>query len=199
MRIRATAVILLSLGLAMLAAGAKFWETKPPEEWTPEEVDELLTNSPWAQVSGVGRPNAIPMYLASAEPMRIAEQRKRAMRKTTGASDASFAEYQALLAESPNQYVVLAILPPKREALADGDFTRRLEKDSKLRSGGASYPVYTYFPPSSTDPYLRVVFHRPPSLERGLQIAVYVPGVHDGYRQLVFNVKEMVFRGKPAY
>lgn len=35
-------------GAALLLA-AEFWETKAPEDWTPEEVEQLLTDSPWSQ------------------------------------------------------------------------------------------------------------------------------------------------------
>jgi hypothetical protein len=31
------------------AAGGEFWNKKPPAEWSSEEIDRLLTNSPWAR------------------------------------------------------------------------------------------------------------------------------------------------------
>jgi hypothetical protein len=30
-------------------AVVEFWEKKPPSEWTPEEIDRLITKSPWAK------------------------------------------------------------------------------------------------------------------------------------------------------
>lgn len=36
--------------LRPLAAGnSEFWEKKPPSEWTNEEIDRLITKSPWAK------------------------------------------------------------------------------------------------------------------------------------------------------
>jgi len=39
-----------SLVLRPLTAGsAEFWDKKPPADWTSEEIDRLLTKSPWAR------------------------------------------------------------------------------------------------------------------------------------------------------
>src|SRR5262245_36251994 len=35
--------------LGLLASAGDFWNRKPPEQWTPEEIDRLLTKSPWAK------------------------------------------------------------------------------------------------------------------------------------------------------
>lgn len=45
----------ISLGaISALGATAKpFWEEKPPEQWTKDEIDQLLNNSPWAQKAAV--------------------------------------------------------------------------------------------------------------------------------------------------
>src|SRR5450631_2913175 len=32
---------------------AEFWNTKKPEDWTPEEIQELSTRSPWAKEASV--------------------------------------------------------------------------------------------------------------------------------------------------
>jgi hypothetical protein len=46
--------ILASLGLptaigAMGAAAKEFWDEKFPEDWTPEDIKHILSNSPWVQ------------------------------------------------------------------------------------------------------------------------------------------------------
>ncbi len=33
----------------LYAANPEFWEKKPPSEWTSEEIDRLITRSPWAK------------------------------------------------------------------------------------------------------------------------------------------------------
>ena len=54
MQIRETPLLLtrrsvLLLAGAGLAWSAEFWDKKPPEEWTREEIDKLLAKSPWAK------------------------------------------------------------------------------------------------------------------------------------------------------
>jgi hypothetical protein len=36
-------------GWTLNAATADFWDKKPPAEWTSEEIDRLITKSPWAK------------------------------------------------------------------------------------------------------------------------------------------------------
>jgi len=43
------AILLGSAGFACRAAIVEFWEKKPPAEWTTEEIDRLITKSPWAK------------------------------------------------------------------------------------------------------------------------------------------------------
>jgi len=38
----------------LLAANDTFWNTKDPADWTAEEIDRLLTHSPWAKDATVG-------------------------------------------------------------------------------------------------------------------------------------------------
>ncbi len=39
----------LFLTSGRLSAAAHFWETRPAPQWTTEELEELITNSPWAK------------------------------------------------------------------------------------------------------------------------------------------------------
>jgi len=36
-------------GLRLDAAATDFWNKKPPSQWTHEEIDRLITKSPWAK------------------------------------------------------------------------------------------------------------------------------------------------------
>ncbi|HLH19572.1 MAG TPA: hypothetical protein VKX45_20275 [Bryobacteraceae bacterium] len=40
---------MLLLAGAGLAWSAEYWEKKPPEQWTRDEIDQLLSKSPWAK------------------------------------------------------------------------------------------------------------------------------------------------------
>jgi hypothetical protein len=50
---RRSALLLAGAGLTgwvrLDAAAAEFWEKKPPSEWTSEEIDRLISKSPWAK------------------------------------------------------------------------------------------------------------------------------------------------------
>jgi len=51
---RRSALLLAGAGFAAwarldAAAGPEFWDKKPPSEWTTEEIDRLITRSPWAK------------------------------------------------------------------------------------------------------------------------------------------------------
>ena len=40
---------MLALAARLRGSDADFWNKKPPMDWTPEEVDRLLKDSPWAK------------------------------------------------------------------------------------------------------------------------------------------------------
>ena len=50
-QIKALAIILTLTTTAAMAA--EFWETKPFMEWSPKEIEKLLTDSPWAGKGGL--------------------------------------------------------------------------------------------------------------------------------------------------
>src|SRR5436189_4929280 len=39
----------IAIGERLLAASRDFWNRKPPSQWTPDEIDRLVTKSPWAK------------------------------------------------------------------------------------------------------------------------------------------------------
>ncbi|HLK64804.1 MAG TPA: hypothetical protein VKU19_15270 [Bryobacteraceae bacterium] len=46
---RRSVLLLAGAGVAFGATGPEFWDKKPPSEWTTEEIDRLITKSPWAK------------------------------------------------------------------------------------------------------------------------------------------------------
>ena len=169
--------------LMFLAATTGFWETKSPDSWTVREIQSILESSPWSRTLRVPG-GTLEVHLSSALPMREAENRQRAFQKRAGAPDASFAEYLAMVEEGG--YIVLGVNTNDREAFADGAMVSRMQKDTEMRAGKKAYPLLTHFPPSSTDPYLRLVFTRPrlaPS-DKSLAFTFLVPGAIDPYRRV---------------
>ena len=48
--------VLLLAGAGLAWAGTDFWNKKEPGQWTPEEIDKLLTKSPWAKEVSASAP-----------------------------------------------------------------------------------------------------------------------------------------------
>jgi hypothetical protein len=193
---------LLLPGMLLLASATPFWEAKPPAQWTVEEAQSLLFDSPWAMTAQAGKDSlAAPVwvYVASAEPAILAEDRLRSSRKSRD-EDPSWTEYREYLTENAGKYIVIAIGGANPRDLLDNSETRRVEDESRLRIGKRKYKIVGHFPPSSTDPFVRLVFPRDlqPG-DRSLAFEVYVPGTGAPYRQVEFRLKDMVYRGHPSY
>jgi hypothetical protein len=188
---------LSALLLAFLAA--PFWETKPPVEWTPQEVIQVLTDSPWGQIVDSpdrDRSSPVQIYIADAKPVREAELRRRAMSKRKLADDPLWEDYQAYLRENEGKYIIVAVSLIKPRVLDDEAEIRRMEAESVLRIGKRKLKVEGHFPPSSTDPYLRFVFPRDiQSSDKTLNFELYIPGLPSPYRQAEFRLKDLLYYG----
>ena len=66
---------MLAILLTLLLAAAPFWEAKGPAAWSEDELNQLLTESPWAQVAEGPSANlpGVQVYLATAKPIQLAE------------------------------------------------------------------------------------------------------------------------------
>ena len=185
-----------------------FWESAPPVEWSEEQLIGLLNDSPWAQTVGdVGRATRLPgppvlMYLASATPMRQAEEeliRRRYKQQPDlhAAIVDAREEYKAYLAEQAGKVIVVAI-PLAAHALSDVGETKRMESESLLRVGKRKVKATGHFPPTPADPILRLIFPR--DLAEGTKeftVEVYLPSISGPYRSATFRVKDLVYRGQP--
>ncbi|MBL8176626.1 MAG: hypothetical protein JNK48_18260 [Bryobacterales bacterium] len=181
-----------------------FWETKAPKEWNDEDLLEMFHNSPWAQSTQFQNTIPIAVYLATAKPMRDAEEEaiRRYTSKQPGSQPPDMGarnEYLAYLEENPGKSIVLAIREPDVTALAEAEETRRMEKESQLKAGGKKYRMTGYFPPAGADPVLRLVFPRPPAQVKELAFDIYIPGITGPYRQASFRLKDLNYRGRPEY
>jgi hypothetical protein len=173
----------IALWLALMAT--PFWETKAPQDWSAAEVDRLLTDSPWAQTI-----EGVTMFLATARPAREAE-RERARRKNT--ADPEFTDF---LEQDQGKHIVLALSYRNFGALADAVEAKKMEEESILRVGKKKYKMTGQFPPTRSDPYLRLVFPREvgPN-DKSLVFELYVPGALLTYRMVEFRMKGLVYRG----
>lgn len=186
----------------LLFAAAPFWQTKQPTDWTLDDARALLTNSPWAQMADAGGDSPSPpvqVYLATAEPVIAAEERLRAAKKTAE-TDPAWEEYVEYRIANAGKFIVLAIRVLKPEAYLDNSETKHMEDESYMRAGKKKVRVAGHFPPSSTDPFVRLVFPREVVTgDRSLKFDLYVPGVGSPYREVDFPKKELEYHGQPSF
>jgi hypothetical protein len=189
--------------LAMLFA-APFWETREPRQWTDEELQELMTDSPWAQTTTFNQEHEVPVYIASAKPLREAEAEslrrytslQEKLRKQQVTDLGARSEYEAYLAENEGKVIVIGIRNPNLKALAEAEESKHMEEESRLKAGRKVYRLSGHFPPAGADPVLRLVFPRPDlSGVKDLHFELYIPGVTGPYREAVFRVKDLRFKG----
>ena len=66
-----------------------------------------------------------------------------------------------------------------------------------MKVGRKKYKITGHFPPTPSDPYLRLVFPRAvaPS-DKIVEFDLYLPGAPQPYRIAEYVVKELMYRGK---
>ena len=191
-----------SLWTLFLLLAAPFWEEKPPRQWSNGDLDLMFRNSPWAQTAllttRIGGEPQIFVYLASAKPMQEAEEERRVRRNRK--SDPVAEEYTTWSADNSGKYIVLAVHVPVSFTFTDESESKRMEKETALRIGRRRYTPVLHFPPSSTDEHLRFVFPRDvPDSAKKLTFEFYVPSIAGPYREAVFALKDLIYKGAQSY
>lgn len=191
----------------VLLLGVPFWEMKPPAQWTGEEIRELFASSPWAQTLTVPGGPPVTVYLATAGPLRDGE-REAIRRGATEPANEARADYESFVQDRDGRIVVLAVsltkIPraadPELEAAFPPDELKRMEAGCTMRAGGRKQPMAGHFFPSAGDPWLRVVFPRPnPAGARELVFDLYVPLTTMPLRRAVFRLRDLMYKGRPAF
>ena len=80
--------------------------------------------------------------------------------------------------------------------MAEAQEIKQMEEQSKLKAGGKTHKMTGYFPPAPSDPVLRIVFPRPPATVKELNFELYIPGVTGPFRQAIFRLKDLNYRGQ---
>jgi hypothetical protein len=189
----------------LLAFAEPFWQEKPVAEWTDIQLAQFLADSPWAHsssTSGKAAPNALPVvaYLASAEPVRKAEQeraRRTALRRKQE-EDPLAEEYRAWMDDTLPTHIVLAVRSGSTTAFSNGAEIRRMEDGCWMKTSKGKFKLSRYFPPAPHDPILRLAFPRGAAGadEKNLSFELYVPGVSGPFRDVQFAVKDLAVNGK---
>lgn len=188
----------------LLFLAAPFWETKAPAEWTEDELQRLLTNSPWAQMAEAPAKSngpGVQVYLATAAPINQAERERdrRALRKrpVPPEPDPLAEEYRVWLEDNRKSQIVLAVNVWNTNAYSKSREMARMENECVMRAGRRKFKMSGHFPPSPGDPYLRLAFPR--QVEPGdktISFDLYLPGIPLPFRTVEFNVKDMMLKGK---
>jgi hypothetical protein len=183
---------------------APFWEAKPPVQWSDIEIAALLNNSPWAQPAiGPSNPAPVPVMLATARPIEQAvEEKARRARlknppKEPAEPDPAVEDYLEWLRDNRATHFIVAIPIANPRAFADANEVKRMEEESILQVGRRKIKITGHFPPSPSDPYLRLAFPRQVELkDKTITFELYLPGVNIPFRTVEFDLKGMVIGGK---
>jgi hypothetical protein len=93
--------------------------------------------------------------------------------------------------------IVLAVHIQNNRGFLDDAEVQRMEKETTMRAGKKKIKLTGSFPPSESDPYLRLAFPRQVDLsDKSLIFELYLPGVPAPYRNAEFRLKDMVSNGK---
>ena len=119
----------------------------------------FATESPWAQQTAEA-PQVV-VYLATAAPIEHAEAELRLrLKKNPHPLPEPDPDYVEYLNTHRAENLVLAITYPTLAGLGDAVENKRMEDESVMRIGKKSYGIVGHFPPTPSDPVLRLIFPR---------------------------------------
>jgi hypothetical protein len=173
-----------------------FWEARPPEQWSQLEIYLMRTSSPWAQQ--VGRVAPVVVFLATALPIEHAEAELRLrMKKNPEPLPEPDPDYLDYLRDHRDEVLVLGVTYPRLLTFGKPGEDKRMETETAMIVGKKEYPILGHFPPSPTDPVLRLIFPREVKPgDREIVFRLYLPGLNFPDREAVFRVKDLMYQGK---
>ena len=179
----------------LLFLGQPFWEAKPPERWTDAEIDTIRYHSPWAQT--LGPSPEVPVWLATAAPIEEAEGEARLRSKHTEKEPDP--DYTGYVTEHEAEVFVLALTYPTLRGLGSAAEQRRMEEECLMKIGHKTYHISGHFPPTPSDPVLRLIFPRQvKASDKDVEFQLYLPGLPFPEREALFRVKDLMYHGNLA-
>ena len=173
-----------------------FWDLRAPEQWTIEEINQIRTSSPWAQ--GVGRIAPTTVFLATAQPIELAEGELRLrLKKNPDALPEPDPDYVDYLRDHREEALVLGVDYPRLDTFGKPGEEKLMEEETAMIIGKKEYRILGYFPPTPSDPVLRLIFPRAvkPS-DKQVVFRLYLPGFSFPEREAVFVVRDLIYQGK---
>ena len=114
--------------------------------------------------------------------------------------DPDIVEY---LRDNRERHFILAITYPfARPAtaiarLGDARENKKMEEESVMVIGRKTYHIVGHFPPTPSDPVLRLIFPRElRTSDKSVLFRLYLPGVNFPERETEFRVKDLMYQGK---
>jgi hypothetical protein len=171
-----------------------FWQARPPEDWTLKEIGILRSMSPWAQTVGPAPP--VLVYFATAAPIEEAESELRVRSKSPMREPDP--DYAAYITGHRDQNFVVAIPYANLAKLGKAEEERRLEEETVMLIGKTRrHKMVGHFPPTPSDPILRLIFPREVRpTDKTVIIRFSLPGIDFPDREVEFQVKDLMYRGK---
>lgn len=184
------------IAVALLFLKPPFWEARPPEKWSDLEVDEMLHDSPWAQTVGPGPQVAV--YLATAAPEALAEAEVRVRGHAPGGANATVDfDYNDYVRQHREEALVIAVVYPRGSTFGTERQQQRIEEAAEMQAGSRTYRILGYFPPTKDDPVLRLAFPRRVEVtDKTVLFRLYLPGLPFPEREILFKVKDLMWRGR---
>ena len=175
-----------------------FWEARPPEQWTDAEIQQIRTNSPWAQ--SVGHPSATTVFLATALPIEHAETELRLrMKKNPNPMPEPDPDLVEYLRDHREEALVVGVIYPRMNSFGKAGEDKKMEEETVMVVGRKEIHILGYFPPTPSDPVLRLIFPRMvKDGDKTVTFRLYLPGLSFPEREAVFKVKELTYQGKLA-
>ena len=182
--------------LLLLQTAVPFWQTKPAAQWSLDECKRILVDSPWTQSQ-----SPYHVYITSAEPVRIAEDRLRKAAVASGEIAADTDEdYWDFINERGREYVVIGVRLPNPAVLLDPREAADVVKESRIKLGKRKHKLAAHFPPTPADPVLRLAFPKKViGDEKTLTLELYLPGSTTPWRNFEFQLNDLTWNGKPAF
>jgi hypothetical protein len=176
-----------------------FWDAKPPEKWTDAEIALIRHRSPWAQTT-VESPQVV-VYLATAAPIEQAEAELRLrMKKNPHPMPEPDPDYLEYLGDHRADSFVLAVTYPTLAGMGQADESKRMEEESVMLIGRKEYKIHGHFPPTPSDPVLRLIFPRVVTAkDKSMLFRLYLGGLKFPEREVEFRVKDLAYQGKLEY
>ncbi len=175
-----------------------FWEQRPPEKWTFDEIQQLRTSSPWAQSAGDIAP--VTVFFATAAPIEQSEEELRLrMKKNPHPLPEPDPDYTDYLRDHRAEAFVLGIAYPPMNTFGKPGEDKQMEQQTAMVIGHKEYRILGYFPPTPSDRVLRLVFPRAAKpTDKEVLFRLYLPGIPFPERDAAFPVRDLVYQGKLA-